>query len=320
MSIFAKPGETFTAVVEGFPTDQADIGVRIEKGDGGNQVPRTTEGVTELEPGSGTYAKDDLVAPVPPAGPERVLYVVMWDDGGELFASEELIVTPEGVPTAPIGAGYPTTAELVAASSSEHLKALTADQQDALRNTAITMIEAYAGQSFESEGTAEDPVTRLLPGSGARELYLPRRLEQMTALSIPGGSLALSDVEIGEDHDRIFITREGLSSWVDRALSDTRERVFPNGQDMVSITGVWGWSECPVPVAEAIRFDMEDAATASSADFAPSLQAWRKLGMSSMSQGPLNIQLENRPMTLSPRAADMLDAAGMVWADIGELL
>lgn len=215
---------------------------------------------------------------------------------------------------------YPTREELVAASSNEHLEALDAAQQDALRSDAITMVEAYTGQSFEAEGTAEAPVTRVVAGTGARELYLPRRIEKITALSVPGASLAASDVEIGENSDRIFLTRTGTSSWVDRALSETQERVFPRGQDMVTVTGVWGWTDCPDAVASALRFDMEDAASASSADFAPSLQAWRKLGMSSMSQGPLNIQLENRPMTLSPRAADMLDAAGMVWADIGELL
>jgi hypothetical protein len=318
MSIYAKPGTSFTAVVEGMSTGLVGVlGVRIEAGDGSNVSPRTVAGIVEVEPGSGTYVTDDLVAPA-----EDGTYLVMWDSGGPepVFASEDLIVVPEGAPTAPVGPGYPSRAELVAASSNEHLKALSGAQQDALRADAITMVEAYTGQSFESEGTPEAPVTRTVAGSGARELYLPRRIEEITALSVPGGSLSLSDVEIAENHDRIFLIRQGSSSWVERALADLTARAFPRGQDIVTITGVWGWAECPEAVVSALRMDMEDAASASSADFAPSLQAWRKLGMSSMSQGPLNIQLENRPMTLSPRAADMLDAAGMVWADIGELL
>jgi len=215
---------------------------------------------------------------------------------------------------------YPTLKELLDASDNAHLAALTEPQQEALRTTAITMVEAYAGQKFEPQGDEKAPVTKLIAGTGARELYLPARLEEIDSLSIPSGGITESDVQIAEDGDRIFITRTGTSNWVERALAETSERVFPRGQDMVTISGIWGWTDCPDGAVQAIRFDMEDAASASSAEFAPALQAWRKLGLSGISQGPLSMQLEDRPMTLSPRAADMIDAAGLVWADIGELL
>ena len=49
--------------------------------------------------------------------------------------------------------GYPTTAELVAASTVEEQTGLTDPQQDALRDSAIDAVEGFARQSFEAEGS-----------------------------------------------------------------------------------------------------------------------------------------------------------------------
>lgn len=216
---------------------------------------------------------------------------------------------------------YPTTAELVAASANDQLKALDAAQQDALRSVAITSVEGYTGQSFDVEGSEEAPVTRLVAGTGSRELFLPQRLEQLVSISVPSGVITTSDVVVDADeHNRVFIARTGSSTWVERALRDSAELTFPRGADQVTIAGVWGWAECPDAVVTALRFDMEDAASAESSELAPSLRAWRKLGMGSMAQGPLSVQLADRPLVLSPRAADTLDTAGMVWADVGEVV
>jgi hypothetical protein len=216
---------------------------------------------------------------------------------------------------------YPTRAELVAASANDQLKALDNAQQDALREMAIISVEGYCGQSFAVEGTAEAPVTRLVAGTGSRELFLPRRLEQLVSISIPSGVITASDVAIDAgEHNRIFLERTGSSTWAERALREAGELVFPRGADQVTIAGVWGWPDCPPAVVQALRFDMEDAASAESSELAPSLRAWRKLGMDSMAQGALSVQLADRPLVLSPRAADTLDTAGMVWADVGEVV
>lgn len=311
--IYALPGGTYTAVLNAGVTGLVGtLKIQLENADGTTAVGATIAGIVEVEPT--IYAKDDNVAP-----DKAGTYIVVWNNAGER-ASEELIVTadlpePGGGPSFP---GYPTTAELVEASDNDHLEALTGVQQDGLRTTAITMIEAYAGQKFIAEGTEGAPVTRVLSGTGATELYLPQRLEQLVTLTVVDGSLTAADCELAEEHDHLYIAPTSTSTWVERALRDTRELVFPRQQrNNIKVAGVWGWAVCPDTVVQAIRFDMEDAASAGSAEFAPSLQAWRKLGMSSMNQGPLSIQLEDRPLILSPRAADMLDAAGLVWGSIG---
>lgn len=87
--IYARPGSTFTAILEGASTGLVGtLGIRIENTDGTNHTPRTTADIEELEPGSGAYADRVLVAPT-----VRALYVVIWDDGDELWATEELNVT-----------------------------------------------------------------------------------------------------------------------------------------------------------------------------------------------------------------------------------
>lgn len=89
--IYAAPSATFAATVADAATGLVGtIGVRIENSDGTNHTPRTVAGVVEVEAGSGTYVKADLVAPAV-AG----TYIVLWDTGGADpdFASEELVVT-----------------------------------------------------------------------------------------------------------------------------------------------------------------------------------------------------------------------------------
>jgi len=310
--IYALPGGTYTAVLNaGAVGLVGTLKIQLEKPDGGTLVAPTVAGIVEVEPT--IYAKDDGVAP-----DKEGTYIVVWDNAGER-AAEELVVTSNlPAPGAGPFPGYPTVAQLVEASNNEHLEALTEPQQAGLRTNAITMVEAYTGQKFIAEGTEGAPVTRVLSGTGSDELYLPARLEQLVSITVVDGSITAADCQLSEEHDYLYIVPTSTSTWVERQLRDTRQLVFPRDhRNNVQIAGVWGWAACPDPVAQAIRFDMEDAASAESAEFAPSLQAWRKLGMSSMNQGPLSIQLEDRPMVLSPRAADLLDGAGLVWGSIG---
>ena len=215
---------------------------------------------------------------------------------------------------------YPTRAELVAASDNKHLEELTDEQQDGLRVAAISAVENFTRQKFEPVGTENDPVSKVLHGTGADELFLPAHLEQLIAITVRGGaSLDLADVAIADEGNRIYLVAKGMSTWLERSLADTYSRSFPRGRNTVTVTGVWGWTECPPDVVTAIRYDMEDAASAASNSLAPSIAAWRKMGMESMAQGPLNVQLSGRPTVLSPRAADVLEEADLLWeAPIGE--
>ncbi|HEY3435076.1 MAG TPA: hypothetical protein VGK41_05440 [Solirubrobacterales bacterium] len=215
---------------------------------------------------------------------------------------------------------YPTRAELVAASANEQLTALTNEQQDALRLAAISAVENFTGQKFEPVGTEAEPAVKTLHGTGGTELYVPDHLEQLVELSVPGGALDLADVAISEHGNYIYLVPRGVSTWVERAMADSRERSFPRGRNTITVAGVWGWTDCPADVVTALRYDMEDAATAASSALAPSIAAWRKLGMDSMAQGPLSVQLTGRPAVLSPRASDVLYEAGLVWERIGEVV
>lgn len=319
-TIYSLPGAVFYSELDNAPTGLVGtVAVRLlRKSDDVTVTARTTAGIVESPADSGRY-KATMVAPNVEGA-----YTVFWDKGEvtpTTTATDDLVVTanlPEL--TGPSFPGYPSREELVDGSVNEILTEMTEKQQDALREAAIVAVEAYAGQSFQPLGTHLEPVAKVLAGTGATELYLPARLEELVELSMVGGAITAADVVISDDHDRIYLQRNSVSTWVERALSDTCQRVFLRGHDTITISGVWGWSECPDAVVQALRFDMEDAASAGSAELAPSLQAWRKMGLDSMAQGPLSVQLSGRPAVLSPRAADMLDAGGMVWADVGEVV
>lgn len=317
--IYAKPGDTFTAVLQGAATGLAGtLGVRIERGDGTTATARTTAGIIELEAGSGAYAKNDLVAPG-----DAGTFIVLWDTGGgtPTFASEELVVNDLGAPIIPGAAGYPSRAALVAASTNDSLLALTPDQQDALRTAAITAVEAYAGQSFVPEGSEAEPVSKSVDGSGSGELQLPARLEVLTGLSVAGSSLGFDDVEVSEDGTQLYVPTDSIpGTWVTRTLRGNVAPTFRTGIRSVTITGVWGWEECPAAVATAIRYDMEDNAEAQSNNLAGTVAAWERLGIGSVSQGPVSLTIDGRRDLLSIRAQQVLDGADLVWQPLGEVV
>jgi hypothetical protein len=196
---------------------------------------------------------------------------------------------------------YPTTAELVAASNVAELTDLTEPQQDALRVVAIHNIERYAGQKFEPfAGTMK------LDGSGGGELWPERRVEELTAISVTGTAIDLTDVVVSPDGDRLFLAP--LST--DYAVQAMREeaydsRTFRAGAGTVVVTGTFGWSEVPAPVIQAIRIEMEEQAQADASAIAGPVASWRRLGLRDISQGNLRASLGD-PSLISPRAAALL--------------
>lgn len=209
---------------------------------------------------------------------------------------------------------YPTTAELVAASSQDALTGLTPAQQDALRTAAIAAVEAHCGQSFTSEDA-----THAVRGSGGDTLLLPRRLEAATAVTMGGMLLEPGAWELGEDADRLVLPALAPSNYYERTmaqLDDWGPRSWANDL-AVHITGTWGWTTPPDAVVTALRYDMEDQAAADASGLSGAVQAYRKLGIRGISQGNLNAQL-NGGGSLSPRVQRLLE--GLQWAGAGGFL
>ncbi len=216
---------------------------------------------------------------------------------------------------------YPSTADLVAASTVAELTGLEGAQQDALRQEAIDAIEGACRQSFLQEGSKEEPVQRIADGSGSRALYLPKRLIELTELLVPDGGLTASNIVLSEAGDRLHIPAESDgSSWATRVIAEATGRtdpVFPDGYGAVAVTGVWGWEEVPSAIVTAIRYDMEDRALANQHALAESVRSTRALGVSGIDQGGLSVQLRAREPGVSARVRRVLrtgnDGAGYIW-------
>lgn len=190
---------------------------------------------------------------------------------------------------------------------------LTSDQQDALRASAITAVESYCRQRFLPDGSSGDPVRRRLDGTGTNTLYLPVRLSELISLSVleGAGSVGADDVSLSDDRTRLTVggTTFG-SSWAERAIADAeghREPVFPAGVDNIAVEGVWGWTDAEytadlAAVTTALRFDMEDKALAGANHMSDTVRSARALGVNSISQGRLSLNLAAIEPDLSVRA------------------
>jgi hypothetical protein len=199
---------------------------------------------------------------------------------------------------------YPTVEELVAASSVEEFLSMEDADKAALRIAAISGIESFCNQSF---ALTED-LDVLLDGAGGSVVFLPRRIETLAAVELDGTALTLSDVVIGAERDRLTLKRTG-STYYERALRAVQDVPdsprWPSGTDSVKLTGDFGWATCPENVATAIRYECEDTARADANDLATTVAAYRKLGLTAISQGNLSATL-GQPVLLTPRAERLL--------------
>lgn len=207
--------------------------------------------------------------------------------------------------------GYPTTAELVSGSDVDELTSLTAEQQDALRASAIAAIEGYCRQSFD---TAQDD-TIVLDGNDLQTLYLPRRLASFTGISFNGTAVEVDGFALNLPHNRLSIRETGTwGTWADRALAEVDgapRSEFPIGNSNVAITGVWGWTDDEYSaelgaVTVALRWDMEDQARVEKSKLSQLVQTARAQGLASISQGGLSADLSRRAPTVSPRVKRIL--------------
>lgn len=215
---------------------------------------------------------------------------------------------------------YPSTAELVAASSNTVLKGLEKAEQDGLREEAILAIEGACRQSFTQEGKDDAPVVRKLDGTGSDVLYLPKRLVELVSIEVAGGVISADDVEVSEQRDRLSLPdpRSG-TNWLLQAFAEARgideTRAFPSGPAAVEVSGVWGWAddEVPTAVAVALRYDMEDRAVANAHALADTVRSAKGLGVSGLSQGGMSMQLDGREAAVSTRVRRVLADAALIW-------
>lgn len=305
--IEAVTGEHYYPELEDAP--QGLVGtltLRLEDSDGNVVEPDSTAGITE--PIDGEYRATRTAPEITPDTPDAETYFRLVWTNGAVEIDEALHVLAVDLAFA----GYPTSADLVAASSSAELAALSDDQTDALRSEAIVAVEGYCHQSFLPEGTLNDPVTKHVVGRGGDTLSLPKRLVSLGSASI--SDTALEDLTIADDAAAIVWAGGSNSTWLERALSDSRTTEFTNG-GQVAVSGVWGWSEVPEAVVNAIRFHMEDRAASEAHKLAPTVRAARALGLDSVNQGNLSLSLRNAEPILTARAKRQL--RGYVWQTAG---
>jgi hypothetical protein len=209
---------------------------------------------------------------------------------------------------------YPTAAELVNESSVAALTTLDSGDQEVLRQISIAAIETYCGQSFE----LLTDHTEVIDGTGGRVLYLPRRLLSVTEFIAEDSALEIDDIRITEDGARIQVNAElytgNYYTRTLRELNDNQPMWFTYGTGTVTITGDWGWDNCPVAVRRALLRDMEDTALADSNALNESLRAYRKLGLSDVSQGNLRAT-----MTATPTIAEDVAALLQPYIWMGEI-
>jgi hypothetical protein len=182
---------------------------------------------------------------------------------------------------------YPTAADLVAESNVDELTGLTLPEQEQLWRSSISAVEEFTGQAF----LLESGETKYIDGPGGRTLFLPKRLDSLTDLSVTGSGLSLDDVYLSEKHDQLIVLpTAGIGNYYEQALRDLDGNLplnFRFGVGTVQVTGDWGWSVVPETVRDAIRIDMEDQALADANALSDTVRSVRALGLRDISQGNL---------------------------------
>lgn len=301
--ISTSPGALTTALLEGAPAGTV-LTARLVDGD--ETLPTVVTVAPKLD-GDGDPL-DAFVASF--TAPTGLPYQLEWVEGAAVVGIE-IIVLGQGEVEG--FSGYPTTEQLVDASSVSELLALSGPQQDALRDIAIADVERYCGQAFTPY--IGDVV---VDGGGGREVFPPKRVEELTGIVVKGTSIDLTDVAVSEKGDRIHF----LALSTDYAVAAMREtafdsRTFRSGSGTVVLTGTFGWSVVPAAVAQAIRIEMEQQALADASELSGIVSSSRRLGLRSVAQGNLRAEIGD-PSVVSPQAARLL--SNYVWLGPGGYL
>lgn len=309
--ISAVSGKAFTIYADDFdPGRVGQVGFRVEDMQGNVVIARTVDQVYEPEPGG--YSRSFLA----PVYTDVVQLLAIVDDPDQDLVGRDVIqVYPVGQePVIHAADGYPSTASLVARSKVEELTDLEADEQDALRDMAITAIEEHCGQRFVPE-----VLTLKVNGNGGQTVALPRRLAVLDTLAAAGTVLGAANAEITDTHDTLQLADTGRVGWLQRAEADAfgwGAPSFPLGVGNITVTGTWGWlaDEFPRAVRDAILIDMEDQAIADASELASTVRGFRRLGLREARQGNLSFSMRGSA-GLGEKAIGLLRA--YVWTPAG---
>jgi hypothetical protein len=200
---------------------------------------------------------------------------------------------------------YPAADDLVILSNIDELINLEPEEQEQLRRSSIAAVEEYTNQSFEALEDAELAVD----GTGTKTLFLPKRLETLSELTVSGSGLTATDVILPASKDRLIVSAAaGIGNYYEKVMRDfdgNQPLRFTYGVGTVQISGDWGWDECPQDVADAILLDMEDQALADANQLSDTIRAARVLGLRDISQGNLRAAIDFTP-SLSIQAQRLL--------------
>lgn len=206
---------------------------------------------------------------------------------------------------------YPTATEL--AEGSEVLAGVPETRLDALRRLAIRKIEVFTGQKFEPS-----TVDLIEDGPGGGVLYPSKRVELLTGVLVKGTDMDLTDIELDPSGMRITL-RPMSTSYAVRAMQETAydTRTFRSGAGTVVLTGTFGWTIPPAEVTDALRGEMESEQLAKGSALAPTVAAYRRLGLTDIAQGNLRASIGD-PSLVTPETAMLL--ADLVWTGAGGFL
>lgn len=197
--------------------------------------------------------------------------------------------------------GYPSAAELVSRSDVDDLVEATDEEQDAWYMAAKQSVEDFCNQRFDLR-----TATLIVGAQGGRTLYLPERIESVTAVDMPHSGLVLSDLLINDDHDALIVREDVGRNYYEAILTEGTRLSFPKqGQD-VTVTGSWGWPAVPDAVALAIQYDMEDQARADSSQLSGGFASLRAMGATEIAQAGMRVKFGAARPIVSERVERIL--------------
>ena len=212
---------------------------------------------------------------------------------------------------------YPTLAQIT--ESAPELATLTPEQRQALYLTSIASIEKFCGQSFAGTTTKAVDVQSVR----SDVLYLPERLIELDAI-VPylGDPAELSAIARTHDGARLVWKKDTVGvGYYEQALQEisgySYPTMFPDG--WVTVAGTWGWEDSPAAIDIALRQDMIGSVTTEDNALTATVNYMREMGIDSISQGNLNLNLSQMP-AMAPGVSELLEDYVFLGAPAGRLV
>jgi hypothetical protein len=243
--MYVQPSTDFEAVAQFQTGLTGTIGVRVTDNEGATTIARVTAGIAEYPAGSGIYA----VTLTSPGTPGQ--YSLVWDDGADNWATDELVVTTDTVTTVVVGTG--------------NLYITAADLKDILSLKAGT----YADTAI---GIACQAASRSIDGYKGARYYPTTEIRKYTNRQTFADSIAVDDivsltsVQIDTDGDLAYDETWAVGTdfvlepannalegkpYTTVQLIPKANRRFPTTPQAVRVAGSFGWAAAPEQVTAA---------------------------------------------------------------------